>query len=160
VWFADLAAEAASSGETVLDRLARLYVRDGLWVGEPRGIIRPGTEGLHEIADAVDRLADSAPDRLGGLEVLGIEDFRHGADTRPRWLPATPLVALRLEGGSRVLVRPSGTEPKLKVYAYVRAEVVSVADVAAAAAAARLTASAIATDLISCVGLDRAGQVW
>ncbi|NIR38202.1 MAG: phospho-sugar mutase, partial [Actinobacteria bacterium] len=59
---------------------------------------------------------------MAGREVAGVTDFAAGADDRPRWLPATNLIVLQLAGGSRVLARPSGTEPKLKFYADVRGE--------------------------------------
>ncbi|MFH1104278.1 MAG: 5-formyltetrahydrofolate cyclo-ligase [Actinomycetota bacterium] len=153
VWFADLASTAKAAGETLLHRLARLFVRDGLWVSEGRSVVRPGPDGLHEIAAAMDRLRAATPDSLGGLRVTGAVDFRDGADARPRWLAATPLVAFDLAGGSRVLVRPSGTEPKLKVYAEVLAEVASVGEVLGAAAAARDTAVAAADELVAFLGL-------
>ena len=50
-----------------------------------------------------------------------VTDYRTGQESRPRWLPNTSLVALELDGG-RVLVRPSGTEPKLKIYVDLRAD--------------------------------------
>jgi phosphomannomutase len=120
VWFADLAAHCAASGETVLDRLARLYVRHGLWVSVPRSIVREGPGGLAGLTAGLDRIVTDTPPRLGGLTVEGVTDYRSGAELRPRWLPDTPLVVVHLEGASRVLARPSGTEPKLKVYADVR----------------------------------------
>jgi phosphomannomutase len=153
VWAADLASEAAAAGETLLDRLARLYARDGLWVDHLQSIVRPGAEGQAAIAAAMDRLRDGAPDRLGGLAVTGVTDYREGAEGRSRCLPAASLVAFDLDGGSRVLVRPSGTEPKLKIYADVRADVASVDDVAAAASTARGTAEAAAADLMTFLGL-------
>ena len=45
-----------------------------------------------------------------------VTDYRVGAEDRPRYLAATPLVALNLGARGRALVRPSGTEPKLKIY--------------------------------------------
>ncbi|HLA67515.1 MAG TPA: 5-formyltetrahydrofolate cyclo-ligase [Acidimicrobiia bacterium] len=153
VWFADLASTAAAAGEPVLDRLARLYVRDGLWVSKLLSLVRPGRQGLDDIATAMDRLRAAVPDRLGGFAVTGVVDYRDGAADRPRWLAATPLVAFSLEGGSRVLVRPSGTEPKLKVYADVRAEVDSPAEVPAASARAREAAAAVGSDLVAFLGL-------
>jgi phosphomannomutase len=116
VWFADLAADAAASGETVLDRLAALYRRHGLWVSTQASVVRPGTEGLGEIAAAMEVLREQTPETLGGRSVTEITDYRDGADGRPRWLGAQALVEFALGDEGRVLVRPSGTEPKLKVY--------------------------------------------
>jgi phosphomannomutase len=147
VWFADLAARCAASGETVLDRLARLYVRHGLWVSAPRSIHRTGPDGLAALTAGLDRLVTDTPSRLGGLAVEGVTDYRSGAERRPRWLPDTPLVVLHLEGGSRVLARPSGTEPKMKIYADVRDAVESVGDVPERAAAAQSVAEGVASEV-------------
>ncbi len=116
VLFADLAAHAADAGATVMGRLEDLYRRHGLWVSTQRSVVRPGTEGADEIAAAMERLAAAPPARLGDAVVAGVTDYRVGADARPRYLGATPLVALDLGAIGRVLVRPSGTEPKLKIY--------------------------------------------
>ena len=154
VWFADLASAAKAAGETVLDRLTRLYLRHGLWVSKPRSVTRAGPEGLEEIRAALDRLRSATPDRLGGTKVVGVTDYRDGAEARPRWLPAAPLVAFALAGGSRVLIRPSGTEPKLKVYADVRAELASAADISRIGDQAGRIASAAAADLVAFCGLE------
>jgi len=76
-----------------------------------------------------------------------------GAADRPRWLPTTPLVELSLADGSRVLARPSGTEPKVKIYADVRASVGSIAEVPAVRTAALEVAHRLADDLAARMGL-------
>jgi len=123
VVFADLASACAAEGRTVLDRLEDLYRRHGLWVSTQKSIVRPGSEGAEEIAAAMKQLEVSTPDSLGGLAVTGVVDYRTGAEKRPRWLGATPLVALDLKERARVLIRPSGTEPKLKIYVDLRAAI-------------------------------------
>jgi phosphomannomutase len=147
LWFADLLAVARASGESVWDRLDRLYDRHGVWVSAQHSIVLPGLEGAGQIAAAMDRLGIEVPDALAGMPVLEATDYREGAGDRPRWLPATPLVELSLEGGSRVLARPSGTEPKLKVYADLRAEP------GTAAGEVRDHAERAAADLASFLGL-------
>ena len=148
VWFADLAAACVATGGSVLDRLARLWVRDGLWVSHPVSIRRPGESGLAEIAAAMERLAAHPPGEVGGVAVAAMTDYAIGADERPPWLGATPLVELSLVDGSRVLVRPSGTEPKLKIYIDIRADVPSIAAVPDGRRAALATADHIARDLV------------
>jgi phosphomannomutase len=115
--FADLAAAAADRGALVDDVLAELYLRHGLWVSRQRSIVREGTAGADAIAAAMERLSADPPQILAGHDVVEFTDYAEGAEDRPRWLPATSLVELGFEGGSRLLVRPSGTEPKLKIYA-------------------------------------------
>lgn len=114
--FMDMAAELAEAGSSVSERLEDLYRRAGLWVSTQLSVVRPGTEGQAEIEGAMERIGRTQPPELAGNRVVGSTDYRRGAEDRPRWLPETPLVALDLEGGGRVLVRPSGTEPKLKIY--------------------------------------------
>jgi phosphomannomutase len=116
VVFADLVAGAAERGETVRDLLAGLYRRDGMWVSAQRSIVRTGTEGAAEIAAAIEALAEDPPTEIDGVQVVEVVDYRSGAEQRPRYLGATSLVALDLGEVGRVLVRPSGTEPKLKIY--------------------------------------------
>ncbi len=117
VVFADLVAAALDEGVTVLDRLGALYGRHGLWASAQHSIVRDGTGGAAEIDAAVERAASAPPAALGDDAVTGIEDYRSGSEHRPRYLGAASLVRLDLASGGRVLVRPSGTEPKLKIYA-------------------------------------------
>jgi len=116
VVFADLAKACRDRGESVLDYLGRLYERHGLWVSTQKSIVRPGSEGAAQIAAAMERIAGSPPERAGDIKVVGMTDYRLGAEDRPRYLAATPLVELDLGSRGRALVRPSGTEPKLKIY--------------------------------------------
>jgi phosphomannomutase len=113
---ADLAAEEAAAGRNVLDRLHDLWDEFGLWVSAQYSIVRTGPEGQQALLDAVDRLAESPPNEVGGLVITGSTDYRVGEERRPPWLGAQDLVELTLGDAGRILVRPSGTEPKLKIY--------------------------------------------
>jgi phosphomannomutase len=153
--FADLATSLAERGTTVRDHLAELYREHGLWVSDQLSVVRPGLEGQEEIAAAMTRIdEDRAPDELDGVAVTAVTDYRTGAEDRPRWLPTTPLVAVHLDGGSRALIRPSGTEPKLKIYVDLRGDVDPDADVWVQEATLRRRAEAIAADLAAFVGLS------
>lgn len=151
VWFADLVAVCAAAGETVLDRLARLYAQHGLWVCVPRSIARDTPDGLAELAAGLGRLVSDPPGEVGGLPVERVVDYRTGGEGRPRWLADAPLVALELGGGSRVLARPSGTEPKLKIYTDLRTNVSGPDAVPAAEAEMEGLAERVAADVTALI---------
>jgi phosphomannomutase len=113
---ADLAAEEAAAGGSVLGRLYRLWDEFALWVSAQHSIVRTGAEGRQALLDAVDRLAGNPPSSVIGFDVTKVTDYRTGHEDRPPWLGAQDLVELQLGDSGRVLVRPSGTEPKLKIY--------------------------------------------
>jgi phosphomannomutase len=121
VLLADIAALEAADGRTLLDALADLWEEYGIWVSTQVSIVRPGEEGQSEILAAVDRIASDPPRKIGGHDVTDLTDYRQGAEKRPPWLGEQHLVELSIGDSGRVLVRPSGTEPKLKVYVDLRA---------------------------------------
>ena len=150
---ADLAAYEKTRGRGLGERLDDLYRKHGLWVSLQKSITRPGSDGLAEIEQAMQRLKDAPPETVGGVRVTRVTDFRSGAEARPRWLPATSLIALDLEGGGRVLVRPSGTEPKLKIYVDLRVPLAASERVSAKEEEALRAAQALADDVADRVGL-------
>jgi phosphomannomutase len=120
VVLADIAAIEAESGRTLLDTLSGLWQEHGIWVSSQESIVMAGEEGQSEILAAVDRIAASPPETINGHPVTALTDYRRGAESRPSWLGAQHLIEIELGDSGRVLVRPSGTEPKLKVYADLR----------------------------------------
>jgi len=155
VAFADLARGLKAQGRSVLDLLADLHRRHGLWVSHQHSLVHEGAAGARRIADAMARIGDAPPSRIAGAEVTGVTDYRTGADTRAAWLGQHDLVAFTLAEG-RVMIRPSGTEPKCKIYVDVRAEVAADAthaDLAAAERALTARASELALDLAGVAGL-------
>lgn len=112
----ELAAIEKARGSSLRARLERLYRRHGLWVSVQRSVTRPGLDGAREIREAMDRVCGKPPAQVLGTPVTAVRDFRQGGERRPRWLGNTSLVELSLGERGRILVRPSGTEPKLKIY--------------------------------------------
>jgi phosphomannomutase len=120
--FAELAAHHRAAGRSVLDALERIYRRHGLYLSRQRSVVHKGLDGAAEIRAAMSRLRDEPPRRIGSLEVEATRDYergvrrtRHGGSTGLD-MPASNVLAFELEGGSRVIARPSGTEPKIKFY--------------------------------------------
>lgn len=114
--FADLVAGLRKKGMTVLDRLAELWDMAGVWASSQHSVVRQGPAGSAAIQEAVERLAALPPERVGAMTVEEVIDYRTGADSRPVWLGNQALVELSFGAAGRALVRPSGTEPKLKFY--------------------------------------------
>jgi phosphomannomutase len=120
--FADLSRSLAGQGKSVLDHLDDLARQHGLWASHQLSIVRPGASGKAEIAAAMDRVGATRPDSFAGHAVVEVTDYRTGADQRPPWLASHDLVAFELADG-RAMIRPSGTEPKCKIYIDLRADV-------------------------------------
>lgn len=105
---AELAARLRAQGRTLLDRLDDLAREHGVHLTEQVSI---RVEDLARIETTMRTLRERPPRELGGRRVSEVRDLLDD----PGPLPAADVVALRLDGG-RVMIRPSGTEPKLKVY--------------------------------------------
>jgi phosphomannomutase len=146
VWLAELAARCKADGHTLLDRLDAIHRRHGAWASAQRSLSRPGQRGAAAIRSMVERLGQAPPDSLATLRCSAFIDYRQGASSRRPWLAETPLFELQFEGASRLLVRPSGTEPKLKIYADC-SEPVSAQAPALAVERAKIRALALADEM-------------
>lgn len=144
VLLADLAARLKARGSSLPERLDDLAREFGLHATDQLSV---RVDDLSLIADAIGRLRAHPPVSLGGRSVLATEDLALGSAD----LPPTDALRYRLEGGARVIVRPSGTEPKLKCYL----EVVLVADADLARSRARASAelAELKADLARALGL-------
>ncbi|WP_112246480.1 phospho-sugar mutase [Kribbella monticola] len=140
-----LAAQARADGRTLLDLLDDLAKKYGLHATDQ---LSARVEDLSLISAAMDRLRATPPTSLGGHAVEQADDLNTASET----LPATDGLRYHLSEGARVVVRPSGTEPKLKCYLEV---VIPVAadDVAAARTQAAAELSAIKKDLATAAGI-------
>jgi phosphomannomutase len=122
VLFAELAAVCKERGTTVFEHLASLYRRFGFHASAQRSISAKGTEGALRIARMMLELRRDPPARIAERTVLERRDYGErtrvwfDGQSQPLSLPRSDVIGYDLEGQSRVIIRPSGTEPKLKVY--------------------------------------------
>jgi phosphomannomutase len=123
VLFTDLVADLRDSGGGIMDRLHELWRAHGLWVSAQTSITAAGPEDVDVLRAAVSRLGNEPPSTVSGIAVTGVTDYRRGVAERRVWLGEQALVELTLGDQGRLLVRPSGTEPKLKVYVDLRGDV-------------------------------------
>ncbi|GGX68106.1 phospho-sugar mutase [Streptomyces anandii] len=141
----ELASRLKEEGRTLLDLLDDLAVEHGLHATDQLAV---RVQDLSVIADAMGRLRERPPAELAGLPVTRSEDLTRGTAT----LPPTDGLRYTLDG-ARVIVRPSGTEPKLKCYLEVVVPVAAHADLPAARAQAAETLAAIKRDLSAAAGI-------
>ena len=139
-----LAARAKSEGRTLQDLLDDLAVKYGLHATDQ---LSARVEDLSLIKTAMDRLRATPTASLGAYAVERIDDLSRGSES----LPPTDGLRYTLSDGARVVVRPSGTEPKLKCYLEVVVPVTT--DVAAARTEAAVALAGIKTDLAAAAGI-------
>ncbi|MFE3686055.1 phospho-sugar mutase [Streptomyces sp. NPDC059095] len=143
--FAELASVLKEQGRTVLDLLDELALAHGLHATDQLSV---RVEDLTVISDAMARLREQPPTALAGLAVTKAEDLTEGTEQ----LPPTDGLRYYLEG-ARVIVRPSGTEPKLKCYLEVVVPVGSADELEAARAKGAELLAGIKKDLAAAAGI-------
>ncbi|WP_329540664.1 phospho-sugar mutase [Streptomyces sp. NBC_01358] len=142
---AELASVLKEQGRTLLDLLDDLALEHGLHATDQLSV---RVEDLSVIADAMRRLREQPPAALAGLAVTSAEDLARGTEL----LPATDGLRYHLKG-ARVIVRPSGTEPKLKCYLEVVVPVGSADELPAARAKGAELLTGIKRDLAAAAGI-------
>ncbi|MFJ4830396.1 phospho-sugar mutase [Streptomyces sp. NPDC088747] len=141
----ELASELKEEGRTLLDLLDDMAVEYGLHATDQLSV---RVEDLSLIADAMRRLRERPPTRLAGLAITDAEDLTKGTDR----LPPTDGLRYTLDG-ARVIVRPSGTEPKLKCYLEVVVPVAGHGELPAARTKAAELLAAVKRDLSAAAGI-------
>ena len=144
---AESVAELRHTGRTVQDRLDELARAHGLHQTRPWSLrFDSNPEGRSRIADIMSSFRSTPPYHLGDVVVSGVTDVLNGSDD----LPPSNVLILDLADGSRVVVRPSGTEPKAKFY--LEAVISDAVDVAAARVEADRRLTSMQTALEALVG--------
>lgn len=145
---ADWVSHCRAQGIAPVEYLAELYRRDGVWASAPRNVVRPIATGVAEIQRMMARLAHDPPKELAGRRVAQVVDYSRQAADRPVWFGASAMFVVEVDGDARIVVRPSGTEPKLKCYADVEMTVAAGEEPLVVYERAKTMAEALNEDLV------------
>ena len=123
----ELAAHWKKLGLDLYEAMERLYETYGFWSSALLGQAYEGPEGASDMAAMMSGLREHAPEYIGATAVAQCIDYAQGAPMpvvnptdEPQRLPEADVLEFRLADGSRVLIRPSGTEPKAKAYVFAK----------------------------------------
>ncbi len=119
----EMAAWYAAQGMTLADALEALYKKYGYYAEHTYNLVMPGLDGLKDMANLMKGLRENPPAELSGVKVVQFKDYSDGsvkdcatgAKTAME-LSGSNVLRFEMADGTSVIVRPSGTEPKIKVY--------------------------------------------
>ena len=109
----EMAAYYRSIGSSIKQRLEEIYAQYGRYLNKVDSFEFPGLTGMEKMASIMQKLRDNPPTELAGHKVVKVTDYKKPEETG---LPAANVLIYTLENGATVVVRPSGTEPKIKTY--------------------------------------------
>ena len=109
----EMAAYYRSIGSSIKERLEEIYAQYGRYLNKVDSFEFPGLSGMDKMAGIMSGLRQNPPTEIGGYKVEKVTDYQNTAETG---LPAANVLVYSLDGGATVIVRPSGTEPKIKTY--------------------------------------------
>lgn len=130
---AEMAAYYKKAGKTLVDVLEDIYKRFGYFCNRVTNSMFTGADGMKQMTEIMDKLFAAPPAALAKYKVATCCDYRAGVCVKggqrfPTGLPHSDVLSLTLEDGNVVVIRPSGTEPKLKTYYIVRGETMAQAE--------------------------------
>ena len=126
---AEMAAHYHQKGMTLLDALNALYEKYGWYREKTLNLVMPGLDGLQKMKALMSSLRENPPTEIGGEEVIRLRDYQDGSifvaglgkvDKTP--FAGSNVLYFELADGSSFIIRPSGTEPKIKVYLLIRGQ--------------------------------------
>ncbi len=152
---AEIAAWAKDNGKTLFELLQDIYVEYGFGKEKGISVVRKGKSGAEEIAQMMSDFRSNPPKEIAGSKVTLIKDYEtlkatdvaSGTQTALEFPTTSNVLQYFTEDGTKISVRPSGTEPKIKFYIEVRGEMKSRADYDAADAAANAKVEAVRASL-------------
>ena len=119
----EMAAWYASQGMTLFDALEALYKKYGYYAEKTHNLVMPGLDGLKDMANLMKDLRENPPKEISGTKVAAYKDYKTGTVTDAETgaqttmeLSGSNVFRFELADGTSIIARPSGTEPKIKVY--------------------------------------------
>jgi phosphoglucomutase len=126
-FFAAMAAAARDEQKSLYDWLIQMYIDHGFYKESLINVVKKGAEGEQQIKAMMQQFRENPPKELAGSAVVRILDYKTRIDKHlitnqetPILLPSSDVIQLYLQDGSKISVRPSGTEPKIKFYISVK----------------------------------------
>lgn len=111
-------------GKNLVQAMRELYEKYGYYHNRTISLSYPGADGAAKMAGIMAGLRESAPTEIAGAKVEALVDYA----TCVNGLPKADVIEFDLEGGNKAIVRPSGTEPKIKLYVFAKGEDAAAAD--------------------------------
>ena len=126
---AEIAAWAKEQGKTLFDILTDIYLEFGYYKESLLSITKKGMDGALEIKQMMENYRNNPPETINGQKIIRIKDYKTLQDknmltdeTGEIHLPMSDVLQFYLEDGSKITMRPSGTEPKIKFYFSVKTD--------------------------------------
>lgn len=117
----EMASTYKLQGKTLADVLDAIYSRHGIWLNPVESFAFEGADGMKKMADIMEGLRKNVPKQFDGDPVTAFTDYRRQECVRDgvassTGLPKSDVLEYELANGCTILIRPSGTEPKIKIY--------------------------------------------
>ena len=128
VTICDMAAKCKKKGKNLIDALNALYEEFGYYKNSTTSYSFPGADGSEKMKNIMANLRDNAPTEIDGKKVVHFIDYKeetkmsilNSRDGEEQILPRVNVLQFDLEDEAKVIIRPSGTEPKIKAYTFVK----------------------------------------
>lgn len=115
------------NGSSLAEFMDGIYAKYGRYIEYVESVVTEGIDGSEKIAAIMDKLRTDTPTSIGGKKVMAVRDYETSVRTEIKsgtteeiLLPKSNVIYLELEDGNNFIVRPSGTEPKIKLYCLLR----------------------------------------